>query len=191
MTVLIVLYIIYSALKLPKRHKNPPVRRFLSVAAKNTYIFGKNGSKRKQIHLQKARKSSTPHHHPPTKHAHTVRRHGKTTSENGIEAAKRSTQKSTRKKHTQKRGKVYKILFLVRVRVRVLSWGSATPLLKSTLIFPLFTIVPPFLCLARACVRVRVCVVWRCMVLTVYGGCNVVWECLMYIFPPCARWWTA
>lgn len=31
----------------PKRHKNTPTRRCLSVAAKNTYIFGKNSSKRK------------------------------------------------------------------------------------------------------------------------------------------------
>ena len=47
MTVLIVLYIIYPVRNVPKRHKNPPTRRLVSVDAKNIYIFDENGSKRK------------------------------------------------------------------------------------------------------------------------------------------------
>ena len=61
-------------------------------------------------------------------------------------------EKHTEKAHTETRENVQNVLFLVRVRVRVLSCKGATPLLKSTLIFPFFTIVRSLL------VRVRMCV---------------------------------
>ena len=87
--------------------------------------------------------------------------------------------------HTQKQGKVDKILLLVRMCVRVLSCETATPLLEFTLIFPLFTTVTPFLCPSR--VRVCVCIVWRCS----GGMCLCVGASSVCVyFPPCARWCT-
>ena len=67
--------------------------------------------------------------------------------------------------------------------VRVLSCKAAAPLLKSTLIFPIFTIAPPFPLPAR--VRVRVVVVqWWYVAMCFCVGVFCVFS------PPCARWLT-
>lgn len=63
------------------------IRTFLAKTAQN--VNKDTYENRKTKHDAEAK---------PTRHAHNVRRHGKTTSENGIEAAKRS---GTEKAHTE------------------------------------------------------------------------------------------
>ena len=74
--------------------------------------------------------------------------------------------------------------FLACACVRVLSCKAAAPLLKSTLIFPIFTIAPPFSFPARACVVRVVVVQWwyvaMCFCVSVF--------CVFS--PPCAPWLT-
>ena len=74
--------------------------------------------------------------------------------------------------------------------VRVLSCKAAAPLLKSTLIFPIFTIAPPFSLPAR--VRVRACIVRVCRVVVQWwyvAMCFCV-SVFCVFSPPCAPWLT-
>ena len=85
----------------------------------------------------------------PTTSESTAKQRQKTALKRHGEAHGKSTHRNT--------SKMFKMSLLVRACVRVLSCKGATPLLKSTLIFPLFTIArrcSP--CLRVRCVRVYV-----------------------------------
>ena len=116
----------------------------------------------------------------PPQHAATRQK----TRQNNVRKRHEAAKRSTRKKHTQKHGECIKNPILACACVRVLSCKAAAPLLKSTLIFPIFTIAPPFSFPARACVVRVVVVQWWYVAMCFCVGVFCVFS------PPCARWLT-
>ena len=116
-------------------------------------------------------------------HHDTPPRRQKTRQNNVRKRHRNGKEKHTEKAHTEARRKCSKCPFS-RVRVCVFFLAKQPPpLLKSTLIFPIFTIAPPFPFPARACVVRVVVVQWWYVAMCFCVG-------VLCIFPPCARWYT-
>ena len=142
-----------SCLKRPQTPQKPTYTPLFIRCRKEYLHFWQKRPKRQINILTDYRKTKHNTEAKPPQHAAHVRNHCKTTSGSGKEA----TQRSTRKKHTQKRGNVYKILFLVRMCVRVLSWGKCRPTSQIYLNISTFY-HRPAVSVARSCVCACACV---------------------------------